>query len=65
MYWITLTRISKTGNQTFMVNASHIDYFHHHPEQGSIVALASGGQLHVTETPAEILTALPESDPGR
>ena len=65
MYWITLTRISKTGHQTFMVNASHIDYFHHHPEQGSIVALASGGQLHVTETPAEILTALPAFDPGR
>ena len=65
MYWITLTRISKTGHQTFMVNASHIDYFHHHPEQGSIVALASGGQLHVTETPAEILTALPEPDSGR
>ena len=65
MYWITLTRISKAGPQTFMVNASHIDYFHPHPEQGSIVALASGGQLHVTETPAEILTALPEPDSGR
>jgi hypothetical protein len=71
MAWIIATTLEgKHANLQTQQIAAVIDRVKGAPQEGSLVLLASGGTLEITESPAELLRAIdnqehPENPPGQ
>jgi hypothetical protein len=71
MAWIIATTLEgKHANLQTQQIAAVIDRVKGAPQDGSLVLLASGGTLEVTESPAELLRSIdnqehPENPPGQ
>jgi hypothetical protein len=71
MSWITTTTLEgKNANLQTPQIAAVIDRVKGRPQEGSLILLASGGTLEVTESPAELLRSIdtdenPQNPPGQ